>query len=226
MHEFRNAFRLSLPVLGAYWFLGMTYGLLAAGMGYPLWVPMAMAMFIYSGSVEFLALTVLAGAFNPIAAFVMSFLVGARHLFYGITMLDRYRGAGWRKPFLIFWMSDETFAINYSQPGSFNRQLWVSILDYAYWLTGGVMGYGLATIIGSETMQSLEGLDFVVTAMFVSIFMDDYLRNPQTHSSAWLSILSTAASLAIFGEQNFIIPSMACILAVLYWQYTQKEKNN
>lgn len=226
MHDFRDAFRLSIPVLGAYWFLGVTYGLLAAGMGYPLWVPVAMAMFIYSGSVEFLALTILAGAFNPIAAFAVAFLVGTRHLFYGISMLDRLRGAGWRKPFLIFLMSDETFAINYSQQGSFSRQLWVSILDYAYWISGGVMGYALALLIGNAAMQSLEGLDFVVTAMFVSIFMDDYLRNPQTHSSAWLGILSTACCLAIFGKDNFIIPSMVCILAVLYFKYRKEDKRS
>lgn len=225
MQDFRDALKLSLPVLGAYWFLGMTYGLLAAGMGYPLWVPVTMAMFIYSGSVEFLALTILMGSFNPIAAFTMAFLVGARHLFYGISMLDRYRGAGWRKPFLIFWMSDETFAVNYSQQGSFARQLWVSFLDYLYWLAGGIMGYALAYIIGSDTLQNIKGLDFVVTAMFVAIFMDDYLRAPSKHFSAWLGIISTAVCLAVFGKENFTIPSMCCILAVLYFKFKNSKRD-
>ena len=114
MKVFAEAFRQSLPVLGAYWFLGITYGLLAVEMGYSLWIPVAMALAIYSGSVEFIALTLLLGTFQPVASFVMAFVVGARHLFYGITMLDRYRGAGWRKPLLIFWLTDETFALNYS----------------------------------------------------------------------------------------------------------------
>lgn len=223
MQEFREAFKLSLPVLGAYWFLGVAYGLLAAGWGYPLWVPVSMAMFIYSGSVEFLALTMLAGAFNPVASFMVAFIVGARHLFYGISMLDRFRGAGWRKPLLIYLMSDETFAVNYSQGGSFNRQLMVSVLDYLYWLTGGIMGYVLASLMGAEVMQSLGGLDFAVTAMFVAIFMDDYLRNAGTRSSAWLGILATALCLAVFGSDDFIIPSMCCILMVLYWKYRKGD---
>ena len=95
MNIFRTAFRLTLPVLGSYWFMGVTYGLLAANLGYSIWIPIAMAMLVYSGSVEFIALTLLMSTFNPLSAFIMAFMVGARHLFYGISMLDRYSGAGW-----------------------------------------------------------------------------------------------------------------------------------
>lgn len=97
MQDFKNALRLSVPVLGAYWFLGLTYGLLAANMGYPVWVSLSMAILVYSGSAEFIALTMLCSAFNPFAAVAMALMVGARHLFYGISMLSRYRGAGLRK---------------------------------------------------------------------------------------------------------------------------------
>lgn len=92
MNIFRTAFRLTLPVLGAYWFMGVTYGLLAANLGYSIWIPIAMAMLVYSGSVEFIALTLLMSTFHPLSAFIMAFMVGARHLFYGISMLDRYSG--------------------------------------------------------------------------------------------------------------------------------------
>ena len=184
MKALLTAFRLSLPVLGAYWFLGITYGLLAANMGYSICVPVSMALLVYSGSVEFIGLTLLLSTFHPLATFVMAFMVGARHLFYGITMLDRYRGAGWKKPFLIFWMSDETFAVNFANEGKIRQSgnvfvgyLWVSALNYFYWVTGSIIGYLLGRSLGERLLSHLEGLDFVVTAMFVAIFMDDYVRH-------------------------------------------------
>lgn len=222
MKEFKNAIKLSLPVLGAYWFLGLTYGLLAANMGYPIWVSLSMALVVYSGSAEFIALTMLCSAFSPLAAVAMALMVGARHLFYGISMLDRYRGAGWKKPLLIFWLTDETFAVNYANGGSLNQQLWISFLDYAYWFTGGLMGYLIGSSMGTELMQYLEGLDFVVTAMFVAIFMDDFMRNKGAHMSAWLGIGAAGVCLMVFGARQFIVPTMISILVVLYIKYRKE----
>ena len=223
MQDFKTAFKLSIPVLGAYWFLGLTYGLLACNMGYPIWTTLTMAISVYSGSAEFIALTMLCSVFNPFAAAAMALMVGARHLFYGISMLDRYQGAGWKKPLLIFWLTDETFAVNYANRGDFNQQLWVSLLDYIYWITGGLIGYILGASLGSDLMNYLEGLDFVVTAMFVAIFMGDYLRNKTTHVSSWLGIGAAAICLIIFGANQFIVPTMVSILLVLYIEY-RKEK--
>lgn len=221
-----QAFKLSIPVLGAYWFLGITYGLLAAEMGYSIWIPIVMATVIYSGSVEFLALTLLLGTFHPFAAFVMAFCVGARHLFYGITMLERYRGTGWRKPFLIYWLTDETFAINYSLKIHNQRPdvtpkiyLLISVLDFIYWITGGIIGYSIGRLLGESLLKHLEGLDFVVTAMFVAIFMDDYIRNKTTHLSSWLGIACAGICLVLFGPDQFIIPTMMALLLMLYIVY-------
>ena len=219
MQDFPKALRLTLPILAAYWFLGITYGLLASSMGYDIWIPVMMAMLVFSGSVEFTTLTILAGEFHPLAAMVMALMVGARHLFYGITMLDRYRGAGWKKPLLVFWMADEAFAINYANKGSHTMYLWVSFLDWSYWVTGAIVGYLLGANLGDKLMSHLQGLDFVVTAMLVSIFMDDYLRNKDAHASAWLGIGLSAVCLMIFGPSQFIIPTMLCILAALYNKY-------
>lgn len=220
---FTTAFRLSLPVLGAYWFLGITYGLLAASLGYSLWVPLSMAMLIYSGSVEFIALTLLLGTFQPLAAFVMACMIGARHLFYGISMLDNYRASGWRKPLLIYWLTDETFAVNFSNRQAMARSgdvygcyLWVSVLDYLYWISGGMMGYLMGTTVAPSLLARLEGLDFVVTAMFVAIFMDDYMRHPATRLSSWLGVGAAGICLILFGPQQFLIPTMGAILAVLF----------
>jgi len=219
MKEFRQALKLTFPVLGAYWFLGATFGLLAASMGYDLWIPLMTMMLIYSGSVEFIALTMLVSSFHPMAALTMSLMVGARHLFYGISMIERFRNAKWKKPWLIFWMSDETFAINYSSNGTHTQCLWVSLLDYIYWITGGIIGFSLGNSMKEQLISKLEGMDFVVTAMFVAIFMDDYLRNRKTHGAAFLGVGASVFCLVSFGSNQFILPAMLCILIVLYIKY-------
>lgn len=224
MQDLKTALRLSMPVLGAYWFLGITYGLLAASMGYDIWVPIIMAMLIYSGSVEFIALTLLTGIFSPIGAAVMASMVGARHLFYGISILNKYKGAGCKKALLVLLLTDETFAINYSNNSSHTQQLWVSLLDYFYWLTGGIIGFLIGTTIGEELTTCLQGLDFVVTAMFVAIFMDDYMRNKDTHSSSWLGFIAAIFCLNVFGANQFIIPTMLCIIIALYIKYRRTKQ--
>ncbi|MBQ4386425.1 MAG: AzlC family ABC transporter permease [Prevotella sp.] len=218
----KRAFRLSLPVLSAYLFLGITYGLLASEMGLPMWVPVVMAMVVYSGSVEFLALTMLVSAFNPASAAAMALMVGARHVFYGISMLQRWRGAGWKKLPLIFWMSDETFAINFANGGSLSQQLWVSVLDWSYWVTGGIIGYLFGSYCGEAVTQYLQGLDFVVTAMFIAIFMDDFVSR-RRHLSAWIGFGASVICLWLFGASRFIVPTMGCILLALYIYYRKEE---
>lgn len=208
---FANAFKRSLPVLTGYWFLGITYGVLAQSMGFSYWYPLTMALFIYSGSAEFLGLGMLAAHFNPLAAASMALVVGARHLFYGVSMLDRFRGVGWRKPFLIFWLTDETFAVNYNARESTpTEMLLVSVLDYAYWISGGFMGYMFGAFAGFD----IRGLEFVVTAMFVAIFMDQFVKERE-HRPAWIGIGCTAVSLFIVGSEYFVIPAMVGILLML-----------
>lgn len=231
-HTFFTAFRLSVPVLGAYVFLGITYGLLASEMGYGLWVPVMMAMIVYSGSVEFVALTMLMGTFHPLSAMVMALTIGARHLFYAISMLERWRNAGRLKPFLIYWMSDETFAINYAAGGSYKQQLMISVLDYLYWITGGILGYCLGSLLGAQITVYLKGLDFVVTAMFVAIFMDQAVKSGSLlerlrsmPSSSWLGIGAAGMCLAAFGAERFIIPTMIVILTALYIYYKRKNQS-
>lgn len=223
-NDFHSALRLSLPVMGAYLFLGTTYGLLAASMGYSVWFPLAMAIFIYSGSVEFVALTMMLGAFQPVAAFVIALMIGARHLFYGISMLERWSGAGRLKPMLIYWMSDETFAVNYSAGGSFRRQLWVSALDFTYWIAGAVAGVALGSFVSDSVLARLEGLDFVVTAMFTAILADCYIKNRESRPAALTGIVAAAAALAAFGSGRFIVPAMLIIVAALYVKYKRSER--
>lgn len=210
-YSLKVAFRRSLPVLTGYWFLGITYGVLAESMGFSYWYPLSMALFIFSGSAEFLGLGMLAASFNPLAAASMALVVGARHLFYGVSMLDRYKGMGWRKPFLIFWLTDETFAVNYNaREATPTEMLLVSALDYSYWITGGFMGY----MFGSLLKFDIHGLEFVVTAMFTAIFMDQFLKEKELRP-AWIGIGCTAVSLFVVGSQYFVIPAMIGILLLL-----------
>jgi len=197
--------------MAAYFFLGITYGLLAHTMGLGIGYPLSMAMFVYSGSVEFLALGMLISTFNPLTAAIVALVVCARHLFYGISMLDVYKGAGWRKFFLIFGMSDETFAINYShRDESHGVMLWVTFLNWIYWLTGGILGYTL----GSVLKVDVRGLEFVLTAMFTSIFVDQLMKE-KNRIPALIGIVPTAICLALVGNRYFILPSMLCILLLL-----------
>lgn len=125
-------------------------------------------------------------------------------------------------------MSDETFAVNLNAGGSYARQLYVSILDYGYWLTGALLGYLLGYLLGDTLILSLRGIDFAMTAMFVVIFTDDFIKHGvspllRSHLSAYLGLAASVLSLVILGPDNFIIPSMLIILITLYIAYRRQS---
>lgn len=169
----KAAFPFTLPIFAGFWFLGLTYGIFMNAAGFSWIYPALMSLTIFAGSVEFIAVNLLLGSFNPIQAFVLAFMVNARHLFYGISMLDKYRGHGLKSLYLIFGMCDESFSINYTAniPANVNRGLfyfWVTLLNHFYWVSGATLG----GIFGSFITFSTQGLEFVLTAMFVVIFME------------------------------------------------------
>lgn len=142
-------------------------------------------------------------------------MVNARHLFYGISMLDKYRGHGLKSLYLIFGMCDESFSINYTAniPANVNRGLfyfWVTLLNHFYWVSGATLG----GIFGSFITFSTQGLEFVLTAMFVVIFMEQFFKE-ENHLNALIGFGSSIFCLMIFGAENFILPSMAMILILL-----------
>lgn len=212
---FLCAFPYTIPIFAGFWFLGMTYGIYMNVSGFSFWYPMIMSLVIFAGSIEFVAVNMLLGAFNPLQALAMTLMINARHLFYGISMLDKFRGMGWKKIYLIFGMCDETFSINYTAeiPSDVDRgwfMFFVTLLNHFYWFSGATLGGIFGGLINFNT----EGLDFVVTAMFVVIFLEQWLKE-KNYTNALAGLGISLLCLMAFGEENFIIPAMAGILIFL-----------
>ncbi len=214
-NSLQHAFRATLPIMAGYGFLGFTYGIYMHELGFTFLYPMLLAVTVYAGSAEFLLGNLLLGSFHPLQAFLMVLMVNARHLFYGLSMLERYKGLGWKKFFLIFGMSDETFALTSTTtpPKGTDRGwylLWITWLDETYWVIGATAG----GLVGPLLAVDLRGLDFVLTAMFTAIFADNWFRE-KNHTSSLSGLTLSGLCLAIFGADSFIIPSMAAILIFL-----------
>lgn len=212
---FKSAFPHTIPIFAGFLFLGMTYGIYMNVSGFSFWYPMLMSLTIFAGSVEFVTVNMLLGAFNPLQALAMTLMINARHLFYGISMLDKYRGLGWKSIYLIFGMCDESFSINYTAeiPEEIDKgwfMFFVTLLNHFYWFMGATLG----GIFGSFLHFNTEGLDFVMTAMFVVIFMEQWMKEKR-HMSAMLGLGISLLCLIVFGADNFIIPAMLVILIVL-----------
>ena len=211
----RAALPRTLPVLTGYLFLGMTYGVYMNVSGFPFWYPMLMSIVVFAGSAEFVAVSLLLGPFAPLQAFLVILMLNARHLFYGISMLDKYKGLGLKKLYLIYALTDETFSVNCSAelPENVDRGLFylpVTVLDHCYWVTGATLG----GVLGSLVTFSTKGLDFVMTAMFVVIFLDRWLKE-KSHISALLGLGLTLVCLIVFGPDRFLVPAMGAILLSL-----------
>lgn len=193
-------------------------------LGFSFLYPMLLAITVYAGSAEFLLGNMLLGSFHPLQAFLMVLMVNARHLFYGLSMLDRYKGLRWKKFFLVFGMSDETFALTSSAkvPEGVDRRwflLWITWLDETYWVVGATVG----GLIGPYLAFDLKGLDFVLTAIFADIFSDNWLRE-KDHTSSVSGLIIAGLCLLTFGADHFIIPSMTVMLVFL--SVVRKRKKN
>ena len=222
----KAAFPHTIPVFTGFIFLGAAYGILMNSNGYGVGWSLMISLIVFAGSAQYLAISFLTTAFNPLYAFLMTLMVNARHLFYGISMLDKYKDAGKLKPFLIFGLCDETFSVVFAaEPGEGVDKNWfmffITLLQYLYWAAGTALGGILGTMISFNT----DGLDFVLTALFVVIFLGQWKSN-KDHKPAIIGVLSSILCLLIFGPGNFIIPSMILIIVILSAirkQYTNED---
>lgn len=209
------AFPHTVPILAGFLFLGIAYGVYMRTAGFSAIYPIVMSMTIFAGSMEFVTVNLLLGAFDPLGAFGLTLMVNARHLFYGISMLDRYKGTGLKKAYLIFGMCDESFSINCTAnvPPDVDRgwfMFFVTFLNQIYWVGGATLG----GLFGSLITFNTEGLDFVMTALFVVIFLEQWFKEKQ-HYSALLGLGLSLICLLLLGGENFILPSMAAIILFL-----------
>ena len=211
------AFRYTTPILAGFAFLGFAYGVYMNVMGFPFYYPFLLALVIFGGSLEFVAVSLLLAPFAPLATFLLALLIQARHLFYGLSLFDTYRGLGWKRFFLIYGLCDETFSIVFTAkrrlPKDVDRgwfMLWITWLNEGYWVLSALLG----GLVGGMLPFDTTGLGFVMTAMFVVIFLEQWLHE-SCHATAMLGILAAGGSLALFGAQSFMVPAMVIILLAL-----------
>lgn len=219
---FKAAVPYTLPICVGFLFLGMSYGFLMRSKGFSFVYPMLMSLFIFAGSMEFVTVNLLLSAFNPLYAFALSLMVNARHLFYGISMLQKYRNTGLKKFYLIYGMCDESFTINCAVSPTDVDQGWfmffVTLLNHIYWVTGATLGALLGYIIHFDT----TGIEFVMTALFVVMFINQW-KESKHHSSALAGIGCSLFCLLIFGSDTFIIPAMLLIILYFIMVHPKKE---
>lgn len=221
---FKAALPYTIPICVGFLFLGMSYGFLMRSKGFSFLYPMLMSMFIFAGSMEFVTVNLLLSAFNPIYAFFLTLMVNARHLFYGISMLEKYKNTGWKKPYLIYGMCDESFSINCTviPPPDVDKgwfMLFVTLLNQIYWVTGSTLGALLGYVIHFDT----TGIEFVMTALFIVMFINQW-DETDNHRSALTGLICSLICLLIFGSQNFILPAMALIIICFSLDKKKKSK--
>lgn len=211
----RAAFPVTVPVMTGFLCLGLAYGVLMQTKGYgPLW-SVLMSAIAFGGSMQFVAITLLTTVFDPLQAFLLSVMVNARHIFYGLSLLEKYRGLGRVRGFLIYTLCDETFSLvsSLAPPEHVERRefyFWISLLDYSYWIIGTALGGLLGGFVPFDT----TGMDFALTALFVVLFLEQWYRR-ENRPAGVAGILCAAAALALFGPDNLVIPAMVLILLVL-----------
>lgn len=211
----RAAFPATIPVMTGFLCLGVAYGVLMQTKGYgPLW-SVLMSAIAFGGSMQFVAITLLTTAFDPLQAFLLSVMVNARHIFYGLSLLGKYKGLGKVRPFLIYVLCDETFSLvsTLEPPEGVERRefyFWISLLDYSYWIAGTALGGLVGNLITFDT----TGLDFALTALFVVLFLEQWKKRANRPAGV-LGIVCAAVALAAFGADNLVIPAMVLILVLL-----------
>ena len=220
--SFKFAFPHTIPIMAGYIFLGIPFGLLAVSQGFSPLFAILMSVIIYSGAIQYAAIDVFLASFNPMNAIILTLMVGARHIFYGIAMLTKFSKLDSKKYYTIFGLTDETFSVLVSIdiPENLSRDwvyFFITLLNQIYWVSGTVIGI----LLGSMITINLEGIDFVLTALFITIFVDQWL-NSSSKVPALVGILSGLLCLILFGANNFMIPAMVFIVGFFLYRFNKK----
>ena len=223
---FKKALIDTIPVLSGYLVLGFGFGIILKSAGFDIWLAVVMSMFIYAGSMQYVAVGLLSGGASIITTILTTLMVNARHLFYGVSMLEKYNKTGLIKPYLIFGLTDETYSllctdnINVGISNKNRYYFLVTILNHSYWVIGTFLGALIGSIINFNT----TGIDFALTALFVTVFLDQWL-NTKKHFPAIIGLVISIVCLLIFGTDSFLIPTMV-IIATTLCLYTLKNNTD
>ncbi len=224
MSVIKKVFPYTVPVMLGYVVLGLTFGFLTTEMGLPHWAALVTSIFVYTGSLQFVMISMLAGPVSLLNVAAIALSMNTRHLFYSLGMLRKYHGAGAIKPYLIHALSDETFALLVSmevpegiKPTTFYFAM--SFMNQMYW----VLSSWIGALIGSFVKLDTSGMDFVLTALLISLFTEQWLTTKE-HRPALTGLFVTLACVVIFGRTDFILPAMGIILAVLFALRSRIEK--
>ena len=209
------AFVNTIPVMMGYLVLGFGFGIISQKNGYGIIWAAAMSIFIYAGSMQYVAVSLLTSGASLITTAITTLMVNARHLFYGITMIEPYKKAGKKKPYLIFGLTDETYSLLCSGKApeglDFHKySFFVTLFNQIYWIAGSMLGVLAGTLITFNT----AGVDFAMTALFITIFVDQW-RSTKNHLPAIIGVLASIVCLIIFGSDDFLIPTMTVITLIL-----------
>lgn len=221
----KQAFIATIPVLFGYLALGFGFGVLLSAGGYGIFHAFVMSVTIYAGTGQYIGVGLLTSGASLITVAVTTFMVNARHIFYGVSLLDKYRGAGLRKIYMIFALTDETYSLSVCDSPWVQKEyekdyyFFISLFDHIWWICGCVLGAAVGTLVQFNS----EGIDFVLTALFVTIVVDQWMK-VKDHAPAIIGAASSIICLLIFGADNFLIPSMLVIALLL--SLRKEEKTN
>ena len=212
---FKLAFKASIPVMAGYVVMGIGFGVLLASHGYgPLWA-VAISTLMESGSMQFVGIDLLAGGASVISTAIMTVMVQIRHLFYSVSMVGPYRDFGKKKWYMAGALTDETFALlcKLDLPEDVDKERYcflVTAMDHSYWVLGGLIG----NIIGISVNFDFTGIDFAMTAIFITMATDQWMKN-KDHRAAIIGFVVSLGCLIAIGPENFLIPTMLLITVAL-----------
>lgn len=214
---FSFALKSSLPVLFGYLFLGSAFGIMLYEIGYNWIWAIVISLLVYAGSGQFLLVSMLTNHDNLLNVGIMTFFINSRHIFYGLSFIEKFRSYGWRYPSLIYTLTDETYGVNTSfdtVPDGVDEgdaRFLIGIFDHFYWILGSVIG----SLAGQMINIDFTGIDFSMTALFVVIFIDQ-MKGKNAKISGIVGIFCAIICLAVFGPSNFILPALIITVAILY----------
>lgn len=220
----KAAFPVTIPVLLGYLSIGIAFGLLFENAGYHFIWAFFMSLVVYAGAMQFIAVSFFYGGIGLIQIAVMTIVVNVRHIFYGLSFLDRFNGMGLKKWYMAFALTDETYSLlcGMKAPSHVDEKkffLCVAMLNQSYWVLGSVIG----SLAGSLITFDTTGMDFAMTALFIVIFIDQW-KAYASHIPALIGLGCTIAALQMIGPDNLVIPSMILIVVALMLARKQIEE--